>query len=31
LKIPQPTSGNATLDYGRVNVQFTDGADENLV
>ena len=31
FKIPQPKSGTDTLDYGRVNVQFTDGATKDLV
>jgi hypothetical protein len=29
--IPQPASGTETLDYARVNVQFTDGASKNVV
>jgi hypothetical protein len=31
FKIPQPTSGTETLDYGRVNIQFTDGATKDVV
>ncbi|MES1175260.1 MAG: VWA domain-containing protein [Myxococcales bacterium] len=31
FKIPQPMSGTDTLDYGRVNVQFTDGNTKDLV
>jgi hypothetical protein len=31
FKIPQPKSGTDTLDYNRVNIQFTSGAAKDLV
>ncbi|MET0790230.1 MAG: VWA domain-containing protein [Polyangiaceae bacterium] len=31
FQIPQPTSGTDVLDYGRVNVQFTDSGQASLV